>query len=117
MKKFLIILLLWCSVAWADTSTVTVTTVSTSVVTASYQRTSVIVKNIGTTTCYLTDEATATTDDYELEGGEIYVATERFSKRQLNAIVSAGTTELRVWTGKQSLFCIFYPLVAQSMLQ
>ena len=101
MKKAILFLLLMGLAAnvFADADTITVTVASTEVVAPSYQRTSVIVKNIGTTTCYLTDEDTADTNDFEVKTGEIYVATERFAKRQINAIVSAGTTELRIWTG------------------
>ena len=98
MRKFLIIFLLWTSLVFADTSTVTVSTTSTSVVSADNTRQSLLIKNIGTTTCYITDESTAvSTTDFELEAGDVYKATLRDAKQAVNAITSSGSTELRIW--------------------
>lgn len=98
--KVLIICFLWVSIAFADASSITVTTSSTSVVTADMNRTSLLIKNIGSTTCYITDEATATITDFELAPDDVFIANGRQAKIGINGITSSGTTELRVWTGK-----------------
>ena len=101
MKKLLI--LLFCllpSIVFADADTITITTSSTSIVAADTDRTSLLIKNVGSTTCYITDEDTATTSDFELAADEVYIANERHSKKAINGITSSGTTTVAVWTGK-----------------
>ena len=101
MIKFLIIFLLWCSLAFAEAGTVTVTSASTSIVAVDTQRTGLLIKNIGTTTCYITEEATADTNDFELSPDDVYIANGKDAKRAVNGITSSGTTtEIRVWETK-----------------
>ena len=96
----LIGLCLIASVCFADASTITITTASTSIVVADDDRTTLLIKNTGTTACFLTDEATATTSDFELGVDEVYIANERHSKKAINGITSSGTTTVAIWTGK-----------------
>lgn len=100
MKKvlILILLLLFCLPAIASVSTITITTASTSLATANADRQSIVIRNTGTTTCYITDEATATTEDMELADGDVYIATGRDAKTAFNGIVSSGTTTVAIWT-------------------
>lgn len=100
MKKLLILFCLLPTLCFADASSVTVTTNSTSVVTADTQRTGLLIKNIGSTACFITEEATADTNDFELSADEVYIANGKDAKRAVNGITSSSTTELRIWETK-----------------
>ncbi len=97
---FLILLCLWTTLCFADAKSVTITGASTSIVVADTDRTSLLIKNTSSTACFLTNESTATTGDFELAEDEVYIANGKHAARAINAITSGGSAEVDVWEGE-----------------
>jgi len=74
-----------------ETLAVTSTTGSVSY---SAERSSHLIKNIGTTTCYINFDTAATTSDWKLKQGEILSINGNATA--IHAITSSGTTTLRI---------------------
>ena len=103
MKKIIICLLILnvTIFAYGGTKHVITTVSSISVVEADTLRTVVIIKNVGSVSANLTEQATAEVDGFDLAPGDIYTATERHAKPAINAVTDIGTTTLSVWERKE----------------
>jgi len=76
-----------------EQETLSVTSTTGSVSYSAEQKTHII-KNIGTTTCYINFDAAATTSDWKLKGGE--TLSINGNATAIHAITSSGTTTLRI---------------------
>lgn len=76
-----------------EQETLSVTTTSASV-SYSEEMDTHLIKNIGSTTCYINFDATATTSDYELLPGKALAIDTNATA--IHAITASGTTTLRI---------------------